>query len=368
MSAPSQRQRLLAVFRGEKPERVPWTGDLTYYQAGREALGTLPERYRGVDGLTRLHRDSGTGRTFYVRPVLSVERDPALFGYEQRRDGDRVHETWRTPEGILSGVRRYAGDGVSLAPVEYPVKTIGDVPAMCAWFEGARYHPTYEGFHESERGWGDDGYPFIGTARTPLAEFVVGWAGVANFAYMSVDAPEELERAFDRLRWAQAEMWRLYAEAPGLVVEIGDNLSAAAQASHFRRYSFDHYRHLADLMHAHGKKLGVHIDGSLRGLLHLLPRAGLDFVEAVTPAPVGDMGFAEIREAVGPECIVMGGMPGAMFALPFAWPEVREHVRRAMQVLGRDGRFILGVADQVPPDGDLDLARRIAGETDTFVP
>ncbi|MGQ9553500.1 MAG: uroporphyrinogen decarboxylase family protein [Anaerolineae bacterium] len=362
----TQRERLLAVFRGEKPERIPWCADLTYYQEGQAAWGTLPEQYHGADGLMRLHRDLGVGRTFYVRPVVKEERDPSLFSLEEVHDGDYVRQTWHTPEGTLIGLRKYAG-GASLAWLEYPVKTITDVPAMCAWFEGARYSPTYEGFYQSEAEWGENGYPFIGTARTPLAEFIVGWAGVANFSYMAADAPDELDKAFRRLREAQAELWQLYAHAPGLVIEIGDNLSATVQASFFRRYSYDYYQHLVGLMHAADKKLGVHIDGTLRGLLHLLPQAGLDFVESVTPAPVGDMDCEQIRQAVGSECIIIGGVPGAMFAHPFTWPEVRDHVRLVMQVLGRDGHFILGAADQVPPDGDIELVQRISEEVDSFV-
>lgn len=360
MANPTQRERMAAVFEGRRPEAVPWTADLAYWQAGRAALGTLPQRYAGPEGLRRLHHDTGTGRTFYVRSPVAVERDPALFRYEEADQGTTVRCTWVTPEGSLSG--RFHRVGSSLAPIEYPLKTASDLPVMLAWYEGARYYPCYERFRESDREFGDDGYPIVNTERTPLAEFVVGWAGVTNFSYLAVDAPRELERAFERLRLAQLPMWELLAAGPGLPIEISDNLSAAVQASHFRRYSFDYYQHLAGLLRTNGKPLGVHIDGTLRGLLEQLPRAGLAFVESVTPAPVGDMTCAEARAAVGPDCIVIGGMPGAMFAPPWDWPQVRAHVREAVSALGAEGRFILGSADQVPPDGDIELARLIGEE------
>ena len=366
MHAPTQRERLKDVFEGRRPGRIPWTADLTYWQAGRAALGILPESYRGPEGLARLHHDTGTGRTFYVRSPVVAERDTSLFRHKEVVEGDTVRHTWVTPEGTLSGRFRRAGHGTSLAPIAYPVKSIADVPAMVCWYEGAHYRPSYDGYFQSDREFGEDGLPVVTTERTPLAEFVVGWAGVSNFTYMTADAPVELERAFDRLRQAQLPMWGILATGPGLAVEIGDNLSAAVQASFFRRYSFGYYQHVAGLMHSAGKKLGVHIDGTLRGLLEQLPRAGLDFVESVTPAPVGDMTCEEARRAVGPDCILIGGVPGAMFAPPFDWPLMRDHVHEAVRAFGSDGGFVLSSADQVPPDGDIELVHLIAQEMDAL--
>ena len=51
-------------------------------------------------------------------------------------------------------------------------------------------------------------------------------------------------------------------------------------------------------------------------------------------------------------------MPGVMFAPPFTWRDMEKHVRRLLDAW-RGTRFIVGVADQVPPDGDIDYCRRI---------
>ena len=52
-------------------------------------------------------------------------------------------------------------------------------------------------------------------------------------------------------------------------------------------------------------------------------------------------------------------MPGAMFAPPFTWERMKRHVERVLECWG--GRpFILGTADQVPPDGDISFCRKIA--------
>ncbi len=63
--------------------------------------------------------------------------------------------------------------------------------------------------------------------------------------------------------------------------------------------------------------------------------------------------------AANDRVILWGGLPGVMFAPPFTWQDMRAHVTRLLDAW-RGTRFIVGVADQVPPDGDLGFCRGIA--------
>ena len=54
-----------------------------------------------------------------------------------------------------------------------------------------------------------------------------------------------------------------------------------------------------------------------------------------------------------------GGVPGAMFAPPFTWAQMQAHVAHLLKCwLGT--RFVVGVADQVPPNGEVEFVRKIA--------
>ena len=48
-----------------------------------------------------------------------------------------------------------------------------------------------------------------------------------------------------------------------------------------------------------------------------------------------------------------------LFAPPYTWQQMESHVRRLLAAW-RGRPFILGVADQIPPDGDIEFCRRIA--------
>ena len=55
------RERLLAVFDGRRPDRLPWFADLLYWRGAHMAMGDIPERYATHEGFGQLHRDYGAG-------------------------------------------------------------------------------------------------------------------------------------------------------------------------------------------------------------------------------------------------------------------------------------------------------------------
>jgi hypothetical protein len=91
-----------------------------------------------------------------------------------------------------------------------------------------------------------------------------------------------------------------------------------------------------------------------------LVRSGFDAIEALTPKPGGDLDVREIRDLAGSETVILwGGVPGVLFAPPYTWQQMVLHLGRLIDCW--QGRpFILGVADQVPPDGNIEFCRQIA--------
>ena len=139
-----------------------------------------------------------------------------------------------------------------------------------------------------------------------------------------------------------------------------DGYSSDNSASLYDEYMAGGHRRRIERLHAAGVKCAVHLDGRVRGLLPKLVRSGFDTVEALTPKPAGDLELAAIRDLAGSDTLILwGGVPGIMFAPPYTWPQMESHVRRLVECWG-DRPFILGVADQVPPDGDIEFCRKIA--------
>ena len=104
----------------------------------------------------------------------------------------------------------------------------------------------------------------------------------------------------------------------------------------------------------------MHLDGTVRGLLPKLAAAGFDAVEALTPQPAGDLAPAEMRRLADRfDLILWGGVPGALFPAPTDWPRLNRHLDELLDAWAGQP-FVVGVADQVPPDGNIAFCRQIA--------
>ena len=354
------RQRVISVFEGRVPDVMPWFADLTYWITGQRNRGTFPKEYEGDEGYLQLHKDLGVGVFLYSPSVYYGRRDESLFTSVNKKEGELdIHEV-HTPEGILRSARKYCPMSLSSALVEYAVKTPIDLNALRCFISSEDVFPNYEPFERRDALWGEDGIPVLLPPRTPLARLIVEWAGIENLAFLVADYPEEVEKTIDVIARKEDEIYEIICRSPALVVEFPDNLTAETSGGFFKRYSVNYYVKRINQLHKAGKIVGVHLDGTMRGLISTIAATGIDYIESITPEPVGDVPIEELRSLVAENTILWGGIPGAMFAPPFTWDELERHVEKIIACHANTGIFVLATADQVPPNGDIDFVRRIS--------
>ena len=201
-----------------------------------------------------------------------------------------------------------------------------------------------------------------------LAAFLVEWAGVMNGVFLIADCPELVQEFLDLMESQEGPILDAVCEHAPPLVHFADNLTSETFTGYFDRYMAGPYRRRLSRLHAAGVRVAVHLDGTVRGLLGKLAAVGCDAVEAITPAPVGDVTVQEMRQVAQSESLVLwGGVPGAMFAPPFGWEQMRRHVEDLVAAW-RDGPFVVGVGDQVPPNGDITMCRKIADVLKALAP
>ncbi len=74
----------------------------------------------------------------------------------------------------------------------------------------------------------------------------------------------------------------------------------------------------------------------------------------------------EIADTVTSDTIIWGGLPGVVFTPNFSEEDFVAHVKSVLQVMRRNPHYVLGVADQVPPDGLLERVGAVAALCDEF--
>lgn len=202
--------------------------------------------------------------------------------------------------------------------------------------------------------------PCLGLPRSPLSALAYEWAGVQNMVFLLLDHEARARRVLALMEAQEAPILDAVCELAPPLVHFPDNLSSDNLAGLYDEYLAPTHRRRLQRLHAAGIKAAVHLDGTVRGLLPKLAAAGFDAVEALTPQPAGDLTPAEMRRLANrSDLILWGGVPGALFPAPTDWPRMRRHLDELIEAWAGQP-FVLGVADQVPPDGNIDFCRLIA--------
>jgi len=371
------RERLLAVLNGQRPDVMPWFADLTYWYSGRRLAGTLPAEYQptqqsenenipdeklyqGVDDnedFIRLHTDHNVG--YYLGYVWAATDTYENVIVTTKTEGLVRTTRWQTPIGEIWDQSKFSHRTASSAPVKWAVSTLQDLRVLRYIADATRSTPNYQRFLELKYLANGHGHPTVLMPRSPISQLFVQWTGATNLTFLLADAHEEVEQTLEALGRAADAAYEAVLGWDTPFVELPDNLTGEVITPWFKRYQSDYYMHRAEQLHSVGKKMGAHLDGTMRGILPLLAPTGLDFVEGITPGPVGDVAVPDLRDIAGPDLIVFGGIPGVMFAPPFTTDDVRRQVKLIIEHHWDYGKFIMGVGDQVPPNGDINLVRLV---------
>jgi len=356
----NERERLLTVLKRGKPDRIPWFADLSYIYSSLEERGLLEKKYKGDEGYLNFHMDLGAGICFYA-PFLWRTEYAKGIRYTENRDGDTKTSVWETPRGKIFSREHYSGTSFCWAYTKHFVETIEDLRIMLYIHENAEHFENYDAFEKIDRLWNGYGIACGCTpiSSAPIQKLFSRWAGIENTMAIYVDNTLEFEEILERLAQSENEIFRIICASPAQYVEFPENLSSEVTGKNFfLQYNSPYYVKRNKELHAAGKLTGIHIDGTLSSCLPLLGDCGFDAAEAVTPAPVGDVRLEDLRKTAG-DIIIWGGLPGALFSPLYGEDIFESHLARTIDIAKEDGLFVIGVADQVPPDGLLSRVKKV---------
>ena len=356
----THRERMEAVFRGARLDTMAWFGDLTYWYDAHRKIGDLPPRWQGPNGLHEMHRELSIGE--YIPgcdPCDTVEGAGVRCNVTEQ-NGRRVTQ-WQTPVGTVQEVQEYSPTSFSWGYTEHAIKEARDLRVVRHLFEHREYVPRPDYYLQLDAAYRAYGFgpAHYAAPPTPISELNKHWIGVMELTYFFVDAPGEMAATLAAIGAAHDKIYRHIAAGPASYSMICENLSGITMGSYFAGYIAPHLRRWTAWLHERGHRALLHNDGTLRGTLEGLADAGVDCVDSVVPKPVGDVGLDELRPLAGDEIILLGGLPGAMFAPPFGAADIERQVLEIIRLHKDSGRFMFGVADQVPPNGDLELVRLV---------
>lgn len=351
----NQRERVLAVLNGKRPDMTPWYADLSYWYDGQKRMEKLPKKYEGEEGYLRLHQDTGAGIYLYPPSVWKQEFDETV-NLTANKEGNKTISIISTPWGELCSLEEYLPQSFSTAYKEHYIKKSEDLKIMRYVFSHRQVTPYFDDFRHIDVLWNGWGLPDLlaPICVSPLQTLLTRWAGVEATIFLVADSKEEVERTITELQEDDDKIFEIIAESPARLVEFPDNLSGEVTGKNLiEKYNLPYWQKRIKQLHQAGKFVGIHNDGTLRGSLPSIIEAGFDFVEAVTPAPVGDLTLEEIKKIVENKIIIWGCLPGALFSPVYSEDYFKKYLKEVLKTFPPGSGFILGVADQVPPDADF---------------
>ena len=365
----NERERLLAVLNGRKPDRTPWYADLSYLLFSLEQRGALPEQYKGEEGYITFHRDQGAGACFYYDAQLWDTSYTGGVAYSETRDGDIKTCVFTTPRGSLVSRQKYLESSFSWAYVEHFVKNFDDLKLMLYIHEHTVYTANFAPYNQIDALWNGDGIltatPPICAA--PLQKLLTRWAGVETSIMLFMEDDDTFEKICRDMQDSEDEAFDILAASDAQYVEFAENLSSEVTGrALFERFNQGYYERRTSELRAAGKFCGIHIDGTLEPCLGMLKSCGFDVAEAITPAPSGVVEPERLREAAGEGIILWGGLPGLIFTDYFREEQFVSYVKRILELFPPDSGFVLGVGDQVPPDCVFSRVRLVRDIVDEY--
>ncbi|MCM8759630.1 MAG: hypothetical protein NC906_07680 [Candidatus Omnitrophica bacterium] len=346
----TERERLLSVLNGKKPDLTPWYADLSWwYNSKIEKLG---HDYKGEDGYLKFYAESKAGIYVYG-PNLWKETYCEKISFINEKKDDLIISKVITPLGTIESTSKYLENSYTTARLSYFIKNPEDLKIMQYIFGNRKVSPNYEEFERIDKKWGNYGIPVaLGPiCVSALQKLISRWAGIEKVIEIMIEDSKLLEETIENLQNSDDEIFRIIENSPSLIVEFPENLSAEITGKNLiEKYELPYWKRRIKQLKAKGKFVGIHNDGTLRGSLNILIEAGFDFVEAVTLSPVGDMSVEEVFEICDEKIVIWGGIPGVIFSPLYCEDFFENYVKNLVLFVKNKKNFILGVADQVPPD------------------
>ena len=360
------RQRMITILKGNKPDQVPWCGDLDYWANSLITRGLKPKEFIKSADYIQWHRELGVG--FYLQGYFPYKQIYEKCEVREWNEGHKRYKEIITPLGSVRECWEYIPTSFSEGPIEHFMKSEEDIPVMKFIYENSRFEADYDFARQRLTQVGDQGVVLCYLPKSPFMHLLALEAGVVSVTMAALTTPVEFQDLLDTMKNAFDKAAQIAVDSPAELLMIPENLSSEMVGPDlFELYMYDYQKEWTGKIRDAGKYSFIHIDGTLGGLLKQEASVGFSVLEALTPYPVGDLKFEDLADFVGDsKSIIWGGIPGVYFTDCVSEEEFERHVKHVLSIMVKEPRYVLGVADQVPPDGLESRIRRVGELVDAF--
>ncbi|MFX1493310.1 MAG: uroporphyrinogen decarboxylase family protein [Promethearchaeota archaeon] len=377
----NSRQIILRTFDGKKIDRIVFSPRLYYWYFGNKLfLKKNVEKHLKTDIPKRFLRKSQleiydlleasprySEETLYlpiIRERLNSEAKIEIINQKGSKEGETITK-YKTPLGNLTQTIAVGG-GFGGHYTEFPVKTVEDIKIMKFILENTECIYFEDNYKRAEKLIGDRGIVSTYLFSSPYQRLIKTIIGFVRTTILFKRNANEIENFISFLEERDDKMYDLIAKSSLKVINFGENVDAnLSPPPKFEKYLLSYYERRVKQLHRAGKYCHVHMDGSLKDLLPYLADMPFDGLEALTAKPQGDVTLEEIERAIGDK-ILLDGIPSILFLPEYSNNYIRNYAQKVLEIFSPN--LILGVSDELSPNGDIKKVEMIAEIVKKFEP
>lgn len=386
---PTHRQRLLAAYRGETVDTLPYAPRLDLWYLANWARGMLPPQHaqRSQNEIARAE-----GWAIYFREADNL-LDPAFhpayvhrgIGLHGRKDmivdfvlprdvevkvtraDGRIRVEYHTPVGMVWSTTHYDLEtqrlGISTpVHVDHVIKSTADYPAVRHLFANMDVVPNPARFAQWVAEIGEDGLAVaMGFAgASPMQQIQRDLVDPTQFFFHYSDHYPLLRELAEAMEPLFTKTLRLHCEGPAEIVLWGANFDdMLTYPPYFEREIKPWIGKAGAELAAAGKRLMGHCDGENFGLMDLIHDSGMHIAESVCPAPMTRVSLGEYYRRWSDKLVIEGGIPSTLLLADTTDDEFEAYLDEMFRAIAPGTHMVVGIADQVPPDAIYSRLQRI---------
>ncbi len=376
----NNRERILNTFAHTKIDRVAFSPRIHYWYRGNnvgqltkniEAChAPIPEEFWGktlmqifdlLDAAPRYPGEVGAPSFFRTKVRDGADLKLAVFMDDNMTDVVHLAET---PLGDIIEKLRPGPGGAGSYHIERPIKTVADIPKVKYYLENMEFIFDQAAFENASEMFGPRGEPTGYFSRSPYQRMVLEFLGFEGTTRWLRKYPAECQDLMDAISAYDDRVYKVLEKSPLKIINFGENIDAnLAPPNVYEKFHIPYYRKRVQQLHAKGKYCFIHVDGSVKNLLPYLKEIDFDGYEALTPEPQGDVTLEEIKDTIGDK-ILVDGIAATLFMSQFSDQEFTRAVQRILELFSPN--LILGVSDELPPNGEIRKAKLVSKIIDEF--
>ena len=350
----SFREMNLLIFRGDDPGRVLWQPRLDFWYRVNKKRGTLPDNLRDAE-LLDVYDYCHASVRYFGNGLRCRYKDVEVTS--KWEDEKNLRHFWETPVGMLTDVVHYDEWNLSSYNTEYKLKSPQDFRVLEFMVQNEEWYWNQEAYEQDLERIGERGTPQFYFRRSPIQGLFIENMGFENTIYMMHDHPEVISHYVEIETQADDALYEVLCQCPVQILNFGENIDAHMDPpTIWREHLIPYYRRRTEQLHAAGKFVHIHIDGAMKPLLPYLRDCPWDGIEAATPLPQGDVTIEEIKEAMG-DLVLLDGIPAVYFLDYYPTETLVECVKQLVELF--HPRLVLGISDEISPDGDIERVRLV---------